>query len=165
MLENTRQGRAGQGQAPSRFQKLPRAGSPQGAQPSKCIHLPLPPAHSAVSSHQQARTPCGEGRGQGTALQQCPAAFVSRLGCQRVLGFSPGSATVPEWPWTSHTPSSAVEWMVCRRVVDKMTADIASSSNVPHPATLSCLSDLLLFLSFLFPPQIQSSPSNYWDDP
>lgn len=141
-------GGASQGWIPSPFQNLPRAGSLQGAQPSKCIHLPLPPAHCAVSSHQQARTPHREGRGRGTALQQCPTAFMSWLGCQRVLGSSPGS----EWPWISHALS-----VICGRMdglwtgVDTMTLNVGSSSDVGP-----CLAGLLSLISVPSPNPVPS---------
>lgn len=154
-------GRAGQGQTPSHFQNLPRAGSPQGAQPSECIRWPLPPARSAVSSHQQhAHSPRGGGRGggRGTALQQCPAAFVFGRGA-RESWVSALLLLLPLSGLGQVTPCHLLwdGWPVERG--HQTTPSITSGSNVPRPAAWSCLPDLLLSLISGSPPNPVLSPS------
>ena len=83
-VEDPGQGKPGMGSVP--FQNMPRAGSLQGAHPSRCIHLPRD---------------CSPAPG-----------FLSWLRCPRLLGSSTGCSVVSEWPWTNHTLLS-VTWMIC----------------------------------------------------
>lgn len=141
------QGKPGTGSVP--FQNMPRAGSLQGAHPSRCIHLPLPPAHSAVSSYQRARTPLGKAGAEGLLSSKAP-----RL---------PVLAEAPQTPGVQH-------WLLCcLRValdkshpvvckvgdlwnrLDKMTPKVLSSWKMLHPAGLACLSDFFLPFSDFSP--------------
>lgn len=64
------QGKPGMGSVP--FQNMPRAGSLQGAHPSRCIHLLLPPAHGAVSSYQRARARLRKAGAKGLLSSRAP---------------------------------------------------------------------------------------------
>ena len=87
-VEDPGQGKPGMGSVP--FQNMPRAGSLQGAHPSRCIHLPLPPAHGAVSSYQRAR------------------AWLRKAGAKGLLSSPrlPVLAEVPQTPGVQH-------WLLC----------------------------------------------------
>ena len=145
-------GRAGQGQAPSHFQNLPRAGSPQGPQPSECIRLPLPPARSAVGSHQQhAHSPRGgwaEGLLSSSAQPpSCPAGVPDSPGFQPCFCYCPRVALDKSRP------------VICCRM-DGLWSMVDQTTPSSHPA-LMChvllpgpVSLTFSFPSFLVPPQI-----------
>lgn len=138
-VEDPGQGKPGMGSVP--FQNMPRAGSLQGAHPSRCIHLPPPPTHGAVSSYQRARARLRKEGAKG--LLSSP-----RL---------PVLAEVPQTPGVQH-------WLLCCLLValdkshpvvcnvddlwsglDKMTPKVLSSWKMLHPTGLDCLSDFLPF--------------------
>ena len=111
------------------------------AHPSRCIHLPPPPTHGAVSSYQRARARLRKEGAKG--LLSSP-----RL---------PVLAEVPQTPGVQH-------WLLCCLLValdkshpvvcnvddlwsglDKMTPKVLSSWKMLHPTGLDCLSDFLPF--------------------
>lgn len=109
-LEDPGAGQARDGLHP--FPEHAQGWEPTGSSPTS-RHPSASATHSLCWQLTSAGTlPAREGRARGTALQQSPAAFLSWLGCPRVLGSSTGSSVVSEWPWTSHTLSS-VKWMIC----------------------------------------------------
>lgn len=121
-----------------------------------CRQLALLSAH--ISSTHTPRGGGGRGGGRGTALQQCPAAFVFGRGA-RESWVSALLLLLPLSGLGQVTPCHLLwdGWPVERG--HQTTPSITSGSNVPRPAAWSCLPDLLLSLISGSPPNPVLSPS------